>query len=333
MPPTTTTTNPATEALQTTSAPATAPATPPAGAAGGTTGGTGLPAPVIPRYNYAPATSADAALQDLTNFQTSAKSPIDIYNEATTQLGIPDVRTRVTNLRKNIADTEALLSALPDSVSGRTSGSLVTEAQRQRVLATERAPLDTANASYGRDYNMASSDLNEKLGLATQQASLVEQGNKNIQDALSTRYNAQKSKEDEVRRREEADRAFNAQMKQIEAQQAQFAQQLAESRRQFNISSAKSNAPSAAQVNNQNLLNELSRAAAVYQSNIGKNANGAREQLINAMVTKYGASVDPKLIKDLVYSTYIPNSLENQNSSAAKSTKGKQLQSDLGFRF
>lgn len=200
---------------------------------------------------YADNVSSDQALQDLTNFQTSVKSPVDVYNDAVTKLGIPDVRANVTSLRKNIADTNALLSALPDSVSGRTSGSLTTEAQRQRVLATERAPLDTANAGYSNNYNMESANLNDLTGQASNQAQLVDAGNKNIQDALTTRLTTIQSKEQTAAAKAEADRQFQATLDSIKQSQAQFAATLAENQRQFNISSAASkasaNAPSVPQ--------------------------------------------------------------------------------------
>jgi len=227
MPPATATSDPAAAALSTTA---------PAPAAG----------TVVPQYNYSDNVSGDQALQDLTNFQTGQKAPVDIYNEAVAKLGIADVRTNVTNLRKNIADTNALLSALPDSVAGRTSGSLVTEAQKQRVLATERAPLDQANANYSNNYNMESANLNDLTNQANTQTGLITEGQKNIENALTTRLSSIQSREAEAQRRVEADRAFQATLDSIRVQQAQFAKTFAEQQRQFNVSTAQSAAKAAA---------------------------------------------------------------------------------------
>jgi len=203
-----TATDPASAALAT-SAPVGTNAPVPVQAAATTTP-SALPAVQTATPTYDNNVGSGQALQDLTNFQTSQKSPVDAYNEAVTQLGIPDVRTNVTGLRKQIADTTALLNALPDSVTGRTSGSLVTDAQRGRILGMERAPLDQANAGYNNAYGVASANLADLTGQAQNQASLVEQGQKNIEGALSTRYQGIKSAEDTKAAQAAADRQYQA---------------------------------------------------------------------------------------------------------------------------
>lgn len=312
-----------------TAAPATTSADPAASALASTS--TPAAATAMPTYNYSDNVSSDQALQDLTNFETSSKSPIDIYNEAVNKLGIADVRTGVTKLRKNIADTNALLSALPDSVSGRTSGSLVTEAQRQRVLATERAPLDQANASYGNQYSMESQNLNDLTNQANVQSGLVSEGQNNIRTALQGRLSNIQSKEAETRRREEADRAFQASLDSVRVQQEQFAKTMAENQRQFNVTSSRASAAVAPQQANQSMLAELASYAQKYKSTLGSNPNGTRENIIQALTTKYGAYVDPKAISALVYQTYIPDSLEKQNRTKAGGTPQKALMSSLGY--
>lgn len=278
-------------------------------------------APTVPAYNYSNNVSSQQALQDLTNFQTQEQAPIDVYNSAVSSLGIPDVRTNVTNLRTSIANTTALLNALPDDVTGRTSGSLVTEGQRDRILASESAPLTTSLGTENSAYNDASSNLNDLLNQATTQTGLVEQGNQNITSALTSRYQGIQSDEQYKATQAAQQQQFDLTVKQIQASQSQFEQQMAlaqkqfaEGQREFNVGQTAASAPTA----NQNLLSDLSGIAAAYQSNLGKNANGLREQIIQQLTTRYGASVDPKTIANLVYNTYIPNSLENANQTAAK---------------
>lgn len=327
----------------------------PAGAALATTtnpaGGTATPAaavptaaPVapaatpltIPAYNYSNNVSSGQALQDLTDFTTHQQSPVDVYNNAVSTLGIPDVRTNVTSLRKQIADTTALLNALPESVTGRTSGSLTTEAQRQRILATERAPLDQANQQYSTNYNMESQNLNDLLGQANTQTGLVTQGQDRISQALQTRYTGIQSAEAEKQRQAEAQRQFDLTVQQIHQDQANFEKnfaasqaQFAEDQRQFNVTNARLSQPSGAAADNKNLLSDLAGISQQYQTNLGKNPSGFREEMIRQLTSRYGASVDPKQIAALVYNTYIPNSLENKNQTAAKNANTKALMANF----
>jgi hypothetical protein len=56
-------------------------------------------------------------------------------------LGVPEIRNNVAGLRTTVANTTNALNNVDPSVTGRTSGSLVTEAQRQRLVNMERAPI------------------------------------------------------------------------------------------------------------------------------------------------------------------------------------------------
>ena len=85
----------------------------------------------------------------LNTFDQNYQSPIDIYNKTLNDLGIVDARTNVTSLRKALMDNQALLNQLPANIQQRTSDALVSEAQRQRLVAAEGEPLQQASASIG----------------------------------------------------------------------------------------------------------------------------------------------------------------------------------------
>lgn len=297
--------DPSTAALAT-SAPVGTNAPVPVAPAAPTTVAAGAPiALTSPTYNYADNVSSGQALQDLTNFQTGETSPVDAYNAAVTSLGIPDVRTNVTALRTNIANTQALLNALPDSVSGRTSGSLVTDAQRSRILGMESAPLTTTLNQQSSDYNTESANLNDLTGQAQNQASLVDEGQKNIESALSTRYQGIQSAEATKAAQDAADRAYQLQVQQIQTQQAQFAAQMAassksfaEQQREFNVSQAAS-AKTAAQPSIQQSAS--SDAANLLNGIMARPAQYTEKTIIPQLQAAYPELSDAQ-IKSIVYS-------------------------------
>jgi len=161
--------------------------------------------------------SAGQAEADYLSYLRGIENPLDTYNKAVTSLGIPDVRASVQSLRKQILDSENLLNQVEGSVTGRTQGSLVTEAQRQRLVAQERQPIaEQAQKSYGA-LGTESANLQDLLGQATNQVSLAQQGFQQKAEPLRTRFESATSREAEERRRVEADRLYQEQIRQYNA--------------------------------------------------------------------------------------------------------------------
>lgn len=153
------------------------------------------------------ATTAELA-QQIAAYDANRKSSADILNEALNKYGVPEIRTRVSGIRTTLANTEAALNNVDPSVTGRTSQSLVTEAQRQRIVNNERAPI-------AQDYSTQSKTLsNESANLSDQEkaAQLLAQGQMNDytvgRNALQSQYDSAAAREAEERRRAEADRAY-----------------------------------------------------------------------------------------------------------------------------
>lgn len=150
----------------------------------------------------------------------SSYNPTQLYNDTMTKLGIPDARTRVQNLQTQLINSENALKQVDPSVTGRTSNSLVTEAQRQRLVNMERQPLAETYNTENQQYGTEQSNLNNLLGQANQQTSLAESDYKNKRDSLATQLDFAQKQQAAAQAKAEADRQF------------------AESQRQFNISSA-----------------------------------------------------------------------------------------------
>lgn len=160
------------------------------------------------------AANSQEALQQLQQFQSSRANPLDIYSKATQDLGVGDVRGRVTGLRNTLLNTENLLNQVEGSVTGRTQGSLVTEAQRQRLANLERQPLAAQYGQQSKGLANEQATLSDLLNQAQQRSSMEFQGLQTKEQSLRDVYNSMFQREQEQRRREEADRAFAEQQRQ-----------------------------------------------------------------------------------------------------------------------
>lgn len=143
---------------------------------------------------------------ELVNFDKTAKAPVDIYNEALSSLGISDARTRVNTLRGELTNTEGLLKNVEGNVSQRTSNALVTEAQRQKLVTSERQPLVEQTDILGRNLTNATSNVNDIENQAKTKADLTFTGQQAQRGAIESRYNAAVGKEKAA----EDTRQFNA---------------------------------------------------------------------------------------------------------------------------
>lgn len=155
------------------------------------------------------------------------------------QVGLPSARERQMGLRAAISNTENLLRNVDPSVTGRTQGSLVTEAQRSKIVQNERQPYaeqfrEQSRALEGETANLA--DLSSRAMSGTQMA-LGEQSaqERQLQELYQTLYGREQA-EEEKRRWEQ---------QQAEARRQWEAQQ-AESIRQFNEGQRASQAQAAA---------------------------------------------------------------------------------------
>lgn len=180
--------------------------------------GGGTPAPAPAPAPAAPAAAPKSTTQqqvdglygDLTNFDKTALNPIDIYNQALEKLGITDARTRVTNLRQALIDNGNLLDSLSGNISQRTSNSLVTEAQRQRLVASEAAPIVGMGDKLNEQFSAAQGDYQGILGEGKTQADYTIEGQNTrraaLMDRLKIKIDQSKDEEEKARWQKEFDR-------------------------------------------------------------------------------------------------------------------------------
>ena len=154
-------------------------------------------------------TTSQEALTQLQGFTSQRKSPVDILNESQKTLGVPDSQQRVVGLRGAVTNTENLLRGVDPSVTGRTQGSLVTDAQRQRLVAMERAPLDQAFQTQQGALANETANANTLNQNAITQAQLSISGEDQKQNALKSIYDLLFGQEQnaEAKRRYEQARA------------------------------------------------------------------------------------------------------------------------------
>jgi hypothetical protein len=130
----------------------------------------------------------DQSKRQLSEFEKTRKNPLDYYAQQEKELGVGDVRGRVGGLRKAVGNTEALLEGVGASVSGRTSGSNVTEAQRSRLVSLERQPHEEAFGKQQRALGEEQMTLQELLGQVGQRSGMMYQSQQDKERALQSAY-------------------------------------------------------------------------------------------------------------------------------------------------
>lgn len=166
-------------------------------------------------------------MQQLKDTQAGTPDAATLYNTAVNKYGIPEIRGTVAGLRTTLANTSSAINNVTPSVAARSQGSLVTGGQQARLANLERAPLDTALATENTALGNASSDLNSKLGEATNEANLGYKAGQDkisgLKDLLTVATNREQAQRDEAYRQQQAAEA-----------KANADRAFAESQRQFN---------------------------------------------------------------------------------------------------
>jgi len=201
-----------------------------------------------------------AIAQKLATYDANPVTSTDALNSALSQFGVPEIRNTVSGLRTAVTNTSNALNAVDPSVTGRTQGSLVTEAQREKQVANERAPIAGQLSDQTHALDQGQQDLTTALGQATTSAT-----NK-VND-----YNAGRSNLES-----EYGMAYKTEQDKAAAQLA--AQQEAEKVREFNVGqSTKAAAP--AQIKQQ----DMATSAQNLQSKVGKDGHVSQETWNRAM--------------------------------------------------
>lgn len=166
-------------------------------------------------------TSAEI-LGQLQSFQSARKKPQDVLAEQENRLGVSGVRERQAGLRGAIQNTENLLKQVDPSVTGRTSGSLVTEAQRTKMVSNERAPIADQFSEQSRALEGETANLADLSNSARTAASLALSADDQQQNYLQSLYQTTYGQEKDAADRAEQIRQYNEDLafRQSEARRA-----------------------------------------------------------------------------------------------------------------
>ena len=148
-------------------------------------------------------------LGQLQAFQGSRRKPQDVLAAEENRLGVSGVRQRQAGLRGAIMNTENLLKNVDPSVTGRTQGSLVTEAQRTKMVANERAPIADQFTEQSRALEGESANLENLTREASTAAQLALGQDDQQLNYLQNLYGTIYQQERDTAERNEQIRQFN----------------------------------------------------------------------------------------------------------------------------
>lgn len=103
-------------------------------------------------------------------------------------MGLPDARQRLVGLRGAIANTENLIRAVDPSVTGRTSGTFATEAQRSRMVTQEREPLGEQLGTQQQGLSDETLNISDLSNRSLEEAKLREAEQTEKENALNSLY-------------------------------------------------------------------------------------------------------------------------------------------------
>lgn len=168
---------------------------------------------------------SQTALKELQTFQGNRKSAGDYYTAAQQELGAGSAQQRANEMRGLIRNTETALKGVDASVSGRTQGSLVTEAQRARLANLERQPLAEQLGGLQSGYSDEMANYRDLVSQAGTKAGLQYQSDQDRLAALEGNYQRLFGQEQaaEERRRYEADLAERKRQADLSAKAARDA--------------------------------------------------------------------------------------------------------------
>lgn len=196
--------------------------------------------------------SAKDAAAQIASFQQPDSA--SVLSQAQQKYGIQGLQDRVNTYKTLTGNLTGAIAAVDPSVTGRTSGSLVTEGQRSALVSREKAPIIGQLGTAQTGLEGATNDFNTADKNARGEADMTIADNKTKYDKLMQTYTMANDRE------------------QTQAKAAQDAADRAESVRQFNVQQAASSAKSASSAANPAAvkLQVGQHVAEGLSSNVGK---------------------------------------------------------------
>lgn len=134
--------------------------------------------------------SSQNILTRYNDFQNKRVRPEDYVKQYSNELGVDQIRGRVNEARSAIRATENTIAATPGSVAGRTSGSLVGDAQRTALVQQEIAPLQEIMGTQVAGFGDANAELESVTSQANNRASMAYGADSDQANNLLGLYNA-----------------------------------------------------------------------------------------------------------------------------------------------
>ena len=106
------------------------------------------------------------------------------------ELGIPGLTTQLGTARGEVANVKSLLTQLEGDINARTSGQLLTESQRRRLLASEETPLRTQLSGLLAGQEVAGGQLSDAYTQLGQQLTALTAEQKRMLQPYEARINA-----------------------------------------------------------------------------------------------------------------------------------------------
>lgn len=160
--------------------------------------------------------NSQQALDQLTSYKGTIKDPNTLLAESRGKYGIDNINARIQALRGSITNTEQLLGGVDSSVTGRTQGTLTTEAARSKLVNLERAPIAETLATQQGGLSNETNNLTNLTGQAASEAQLAYGGQqdqlgylKSIYDTLFAKEQAAQTAAMEQAKYQESIRQFN----------------------------------------------------------------------------------------------------------------------------
>jgi len=131
--------------------------------------------------------------QELSSFKRRPTQ--EILGEAETRYDIPGITSRLSNYRRLVNNLSRSVEAVDPSVTGRTSGSFVTEAQRAALVNKERRPLLEDLSKQQQALGETQGEYSLASGLASNLVSALQSEDESRYQKVLDRYNAARAAE------------------------------------------------------------------------------------------------------------------------------------------
>lgn len=167
-----------------------------------------------------PPTSSASAAQALQSFSGTMLKPQDAITQGNNQYGVAGIQSQLDALRSLTGNLQTSINGVDPSVTGRTSNSLVTEAQRQAIINKEKQPLLQSFQDTSSKLSDVGHQYDEANGLATHWADALLNTQENRYKDLFGQYTTALDAEQKAAAAAEARRQFDAQMSETKAARA-----------------------------------------------------------------------------------------------------------------